>query len=115
MLVTLILITFSTLAVWDTLRRLLPVHAPGVVSRAICFVIALALLVWGTPHILLATAAVGVLMLLSNWVTVEPTYPWGPYALAFARWLKARRRGETTPGTLATPPKSKVGNRIPKL
>lgn len=112
MVTTLILVTLATLVLWDGLRRLLPVHVPAIISRAICVGLALILLTWATHTILIALASVGALMIIGTWVSVEPVKPWGVY-LTWA-WHRVRKPKVTEPGHEARPD-SKLGHRIPSL
>jgi hypothetical protein len=105
----LVLLTLAVLALWEVARRLLPFRLPVVLDLIAIFFGGLALLTWASPHILLAMAATGALVVLGAMVPFARAYPWGP--LAAALLLRLTGREKTIGKDTDTHPK----RRIPKL
>lgn len=106
---TLILITMATLASWEVVRRLLPFRLPMAVVLVGFFFGGLALLTWASPHILLAMAATGGLVILGATIPFARAYPWGPLATALLARIAGRRK------TIGKDTDTRPKRRIPKL
>lgn len=105
-------LVLAVLGGWDIARRLLPFRVPIAAGELACAGLAILLLKWAAPTIILALCVPGGIMVLSAIVSPEPHSPWGPQVMEMVRIYRQRHRHGMRE---APPPVRKIGNRIPRL
>lgn len=124
LLIHLILTTLATIFGWDLVRRLSPVRVPGVVARVLIAVLAVVLWTLCPVNLLVGGAIVGVLMIVGQWIAVEPHWLWGSTlldAVLKRKQLRSQDRIKRVVEKKMTlmgnrfEVKDKVGQRIKKL